>query len=121
MTAYFLECHLHLPAPQEPLQNLARMLVELSAEQCASFEFALWIPHQDPTDRHRRQASVIPDGGAGSQFYETPALPIPVLDKQPLPLRMTMGKDLLQRRQSGSDEPWSAGRPFLARGCRPKQ
>src|SRR4051794_6493230 len=30
-----LKGHLHLPPPEEPLQNLLRLLVELSAEQCA--------------------------------------------------------------------------------------
>src|SRR5437764_9676405 len=63
MVAHFLECHLHLPAPEEPLQNLAGMLVDLGAEQCARFEFSFRVPYQDPTDGHRRQACVIPDRG----------------------------------------------------------
>src|SRR3954453_7700885 len=121
MTAYFLKCHLDLPAPKEPLQNLPGMLVELGAEQCASFEFALRIPYQYPTDGHRRQAGVIPDRGAGRQFYQTPALSIPVIYEEPLPLCAAVAQDLLQRRQAGSDEPRPAHGTFLARGCRPKQ
>ena len=80
MSADFLKGHLHLPAPQEPLQNLSGRLVELSAEQRAGFELALGISHQHPTDRDWRQAGAIPDGGAGSQFYQALTLPIPVID-----------------------------------------
>ena len=80
MSSDFLKGHLHLSAPEEPLQNLAWLLIELGAEQSTSFEFALWIPHQDPTDGYRRQAGVIPDSGTRSQFYQTLTLTIPVLD-----------------------------------------
>ena len=81
MSADFLKRHLDLPAPEEPLQNVAGFLVELGAEQSASFELALGIPHQNPTDRHWRQARVIPDSGSRSQFYETRTLTIPVIDE----------------------------------------
>ena len=80
MTAYFLECHLHLPAPEEPLQNLAGRPVQLRAEQGARFELALGISHQHPTDGDRRETGPVPDGSAGSQFYQAMALPIPVID-----------------------------------------
>jgi hypothetical protein len=115
MSSDFLKGHLHLPAPEEPLQNFARLLVELGAEQSASFEFAQRISHQDPTDGYWRQARVIPDSGTRSQFYQTLTLPIPVIDEQPLPLRVAVVKDLLQRRQSASDEPWPTQSTPLAR------
>ena len=44
MSSDFLKRHLLLPAPDEPLQNIARLLVGLGAEQGASFELALGIP-----------------------------------------------------------------------------
>src|SRR4051812_35325717 len=99
MSADFLKRDFHLPAPEEPLQNIAGLLIELSAQQSASFEFAQGIPHQDPANGHRRQAGVIPDGGRRSQLYQTRTLTIPVVDKQLLPNGAGVDKDLLQRRQ----------------------
>ena len=81
MSADFLKRHFHLPAPEEPLQNILGLLIELSAEQSTSLEFALGIAHQDPADGHRRQACVIPDGGSRSQLDQTRTLTIPVIDE----------------------------------------
>ena len=69
MNPDFLEGHFHLPAPKEPLQDLSGILVELGAEQSASFELAFGVSYQHPTDGHWRQTSVVPNRGAGSDFY----------------------------------------------------
>src|SRR5450631_2044786 len=69
MSPDFLEGHLYLPAPKEPLQDLTGILIELGAEQSAGFELAFGVSHQHPTDGHWRQTSVIPNRGAGSDFY----------------------------------------------------
>jgi hypothetical protein len=93
---YFLEGDLHLPAPKEPLQDLTGILIELGAEQSAGFELAFGVSDQHPTEGHWGQTSVVPNRGAGSDFYETLRFAIPISNFQRLPDRVATSQDLLE-------------------------
>jgi hypothetical protein len=121
VSADFLEGYFNLPAPEKPLQDLTWLLIELRAEQSACFKLALGIPDQHPTDGHRGQARVVPDRGAGSHFYQTLALAVPVLNFQALPDRVPVGKNLLERRETSSDQAWPAHSTSFAQRCGAKQ
>src|ERR1035438_9423167 len=77
MRPNFLEGHFHLPAQEEPLEDLSGRLVEVGAQQSSRFELAFGVPYDDPTDGHRKQPTVVPDCGAGGDLDHSRAVAIP--------------------------------------------
>ena len=74
MVADLAEGDLHLPALDEPAQDLQRVLVGIGAEQGLRVEAAPGVAQQHPADRHDRQPGVAPDGGAGADLDDALAL-----------------------------------------------
>ena len=64
----FLEGDLDLPAPDEPLQHVVWRGVEIGGQEGVRVEFPGRVAHQQPADRHGRQAGVIPDGRSGGDL-----------------------------------------------------
>src|SRR4051794_2772415 len=60
MSARLLEGHLDLPALYEPFDDLGRVLCEIGAEQRLGQEAMLGVADQNPSDRHRRKAGMVP-------------------------------------------------------------
>ena len=55
-----LQGHFHLPAHDEPFQDLHRGGLQLGAEQRLGIKLACGVADQHPANRHRRHAGVIP-------------------------------------------------------------
>src|ERR1022692_3255739 len=104
MSPNFLEGHFHLPAQEEPLQDLSGRLAEVGAQQSSRFELAFGISYDHPTDGQREQTTVVPDGGAGGDLDQSRAVTIPMADFQPLPVRPGIGEDLLERGKTLTDQ-----------------
>ena len=77
MSAYFLECHLQLPAQHEPLHDLDRGGREVGGQQRLGTELPQGVSNQDPSNRHWMLARVVPEGGLGSDFHGTDGTVIP--------------------------------------------
>ena len=85
MGAGVLEGDLKLPAGDEPLEDIDGSGVEIGTEEGLRLEFAERIADQQPSDRHRGQTRVVPDGGAGSEFDDAIGAAIPEGDGMALP------------------------------------
>ena len=60
------------------------------------------VPDQHPTNRHRRQAGVMPDRGATADLNDTISFAVPARHGQPLPPRGLVMPELPQRGESFS-------------------
>ena len=85
MCASVLEGDLKLPAGDEPLEEIDGSGVEIGREEGLRLEFAERITDQQPSDRHRGQTPVVPDGRAGSQFDGAIGAAVPEGDGMALP------------------------------------
>jgi hypothetical protein len=72
MFACLLEGRLDPPAGHEALEDRGRFEVKVGAKKRQRATLARRITHQDPADRTRGHAAVIPDGGSG--FTSTSAM-----------------------------------------------
>src|SRR5271157_3815381 len=133
MSSHFRKCYLDLPPTDEPGENIAGASVEVGGEEGLRLELACGIADEKPTDRHRRHAAAIPDGGAagdfddavGSAVPETDAVPcqetlrslmmadsffrgLPLIGRRPRPLRFCGGKSnkLASRRKRVTTQTW---------------
>src|ERR1051325_1672664 len=79
------------------------------------------VPHQHPTDGHRREAGVIPDRSIRSHFDQTLTLSIPVLNFPSLPDRAPVIKNLLKRGETSTDQAWPTHSTHCARRCGAKK
>jgi hypothetical protein len=91
--------HFQLPAQHEPGEDLFGRGVQVGAEQGLGGEGALRIADQDPAQRHRRQAAVVPDGGVRRHFYGALALAVPVRYGHARPVGLRVVGHGRQRRQ----------------------
>ena len=80
MSAHLLESDLDLPAADEPSDDVLWLGVEIGCEEGLRVELAGWIADQKPSDRHRRHAAAIPDGGAGCELDEPIGSAVPQAD-----------------------------------------
>ena len=85
MGANFLEGDFHLPAADEPGEDVARANVEIGGEEGLWLEFAGGIAHEEPTDRDRWHAATIPDGGAAGDLDDAVGSTVPEADAEALP------------------------------------
>ena len=114
MSAYFLECHLQLPAQHEPLHDLDRGGREVGGEQRLGTELPQGVSNQDPSNRHWMLARVVPEGGLGSDFHGTASTVIPSW-RGLGPARIRRVKEFLQRGQPFTLDPGAAVLTGLAR------
>ena len=77
MGAGVLKGDLKLPAGDEPLEDIDGSGIEIGTEEGLGLEFAERIADQQPSDRHRGQTRVVPDGGAGGEFDDAIGAAIP--------------------------------------------
>jgi hypothetical protein len=63
MPSGLLKRDFELPAQHEPGEDLLGCGVQVGAEQGLGGEGALGVADQDPAQRDRRHAAVVPDGG----------------------------------------------------------
>src|SRR5208337_903995 len=85
MSSHFRKCYLDLPPTDEPGENIAGASVEVGGEEGLRLELACGIADEKPTDRHRRHAAVIPDGGAAGDFDDAVGSAVPETDAVSLP------------------------------------
>ena len=85
MGAGVLEGDLKLPARDEPLKDIDRSGVEIGREKGLRLEFAERIADQQPSNGHRGQARVVPDGRVGGEFDGAMGATIPEGDGMTLP------------------------------------
>ncbi len=60
-----------LPTADEPSKDLFRFDSLVGAEEGLRIKLALWVAHQHPAQRHRRQAAAVPDGCTGGDLDDT--------------------------------------------------
>ena len=60
-----LEGGFHAPARDEPTEDHRGCRRQIRAEECGRLVLSDRIAHQNPADRHRRDAGMVPDRGAG--------------------------------------------------------
>jgi len=85
MSSHFRKCYLDLPPTDEPGENIAGASVEVGGEEGLRLELACGIADEKPTDRHRRHAAAIPDGGAAGDFDDAVGSAVPETDAVSLP------------------------------------
>ena len=101
MVAHLAEGDLHLPALDEPADDLQRVAGGIGAQQGLRVEAALGVAQQHPADRHDRQAGVAPDGGRRSRSRRSRSpSPYQPGTGHPLPARVLVGQDLGEVRQA---------------------
>src|SRR5215470_8079232 len=88
MRPRFFECHFHPPASHEPIQNLQRLMPEISRQQRPRLKLTQRIADQHPADRDRHVSAAIPDCrlGVDFDFALLPAVPMIDLDLRPFRL-----------------------------------
>ena len=117
MGAGILEGDLKLPAGDEPLKDIDSSGVEIGTEKGLGLEFAERIADQQPSDRHRGKARVVPDGGSGSEFDAAIGAAIPQSDGVALPNGTAIQQHLTEfgqalsfdRRSSAASAPGRCG------------
>jgi hypothetical protein len=117
MGAGVLEGDLKLPAGDEPLKDIDSSGVEIGTEEGLGLEFAERIADQQPSDRHRGKARVVPDGGSGSEFDAAIGAAIPQSDGVALPNGTAIQQHLTEfgqalsfdRRSSAASAPGRCG------------
>src|SRR3974390_1338817 len=85
MSAHLLESDLDLPAADEQSDDVLWLGVEIGCEEGLRVELAGWIADQKPSDRHRRHAAAIPNGGAGCALDQPVGSAVPQADAATLP------------------------------------
>jgi len=117
MGTAFLERDLELPTRDEPLEDIDRSGIEISAEEGLRCKLAARIADQQPPDRHGGQAAVVPDRGAGGDLDETIGAAVPKRDGVALPDGIGVLQDLAEPGQAlALDRRSSAARTFGRRG-----
>src|ERR1700687_4355291 len=66
---------------------------EIGCQECLRIEFAFGIANQEPTDRHGRHATAIPQRGAGGDLDDTIGSAVPETDAVALPGDFTIDED----------------------------
>ena len=115
MGACVLEGDLKLPAGDEPLEDIDGSGVEIGTEEGLRLKLADWIADQQPSDRHRGQARVVPDGGAGSEFDDAIGAAIPEGDGMALPNGTGVLQHLIEFGQALSFDRRSSAAPASGR------
>ncbi len=80
--------HFELPALHEGLKDLHRGQQEVRTQQGLGEELALGITDQNPSNRERREAVVIPDRGLRNDLQLPVGLPLPAMSADALPARL---------------------------------
>src|SRR4051794_24766293 len=65
VVTHFPEGDFHLPALDEPGEDLQRIASEVGAEEGLWVEAALGVSEEHPADRHGGPPSMVPNGGGG--------------------------------------------------------
>src|SRR5215212_5791425 len=115
MVAHFAEGDFHLPALDEPADDLQRLASGIGAQQGLRVEAMLRIAQQHPTDRQDWQASMAPDRGGGIDLDDPIALAVPAGYGDPYPGRVPGGQDLGEVRQACTLGAWPPDRPGSVR------
>src|SRR5689334_14107021 len=112
MAAGFLEGGLDAPTPDEPVQDVHRVGVQVGAQEGLWLFLTLWIAHQHPADRHLH-AGVMPERRAGGDVEPALASAIPAIDPDPAPGCGGIGQPLSQAWLPSAFDPWSSERAGL--------
>src|SRR5258708_31807639 len=100
MGADFVEGHLNLPALDEPLEDLLRLLFGIGAKQRERVKTAEWVANQNPGNGNWREATVIPDGRAAGVLDLASNGAIPVGNGELDPRGVLGAQDLFKRGQA---------------------
>jgi hypothetical protein len=115
MVAHLAEGDLHLPAPDDPADDLQRVAGGIGAEQGLWVEAVLRIAQQHPTDRQDWQASLAPNRGSGTDLNDALPLPVPRGHGHPLPARGPIHQHVREVRQARALGARTPDRPSPAR------
>jgi hypothetical protein len=108
MGTNFLKGDLQLPTGDEPLENINRSRIKISAEESLRRQFAERIAHQQPPDRHRGQTRTVPDSRAGGDLNNTIGTAVPEGDSMVLPTCAGIVQHLRRGGQALSFDRWSS-------------
>ncbi len=100
MGTSFLKGDFHLPARDEPLEDIDGGGVEIGAEEGLRWEFTARIAHQQPANGHWGQAATVPNGGTGGDLNDTIGAAVPESDGVALPNRAGIVQHLRQGGQA---------------------
>src|SRR4051795_12376731 len=95
----------HLPALDEPGQDLQRIAGEVGAEEGLWVEAALGVSEEHPADRHGGPPSMVPNGGGGVDLDGALAPAIPTRHRDALPLRSRVDQRRGEARQALAPPP----------------
>ena len=104
------------PALDEPGEELHRVAIQRRRQQRLWRKCASWIADEDPPNRHRWPARVIPDGGGGAAVDMTCCVAIPRGHGDHLPGRCGGGDE---RRERGIQAPAREHTRACAHGIEP--
>ncbi len=79
------------PAANEPAEDIERVCVEISAQECLRLEFSGDVADQHVTEGHH-SAGMMPDGGGGDDVDQTLAPAIPACYLEALPACFRVGE-----------------------------
>ena len=91
------------PAANEPAEDIERVCVEISAQECLRLEFSGDVADQHVTDGHHA-AGMMPDGGGGDDVDQALAPAIPACYLEALPACFRVGEARGQSGLTASDD-----------------
>src|SRR6266851_4471786 len=77
MRSHFMKRDLDRPTHDKPFQDLNWVNMLVGTQNGLRGETALWITNERPADRHRRDASMVPQGPACGDFHLSSDATIP--------------------------------------------
>src|SRR6516164_2111828 len=105
----FFEGDLQLPTADVIGDDVSRFGSGIGGQQGERVKVALRVTDQHPADGCRRQATVIPKGGSGTELNTSSRIAIPVWDRGRLPAGFGIGQSGFQRVQPRALKRWSTG------------
>src|SRR5436305_9561288 len=91
MITHFMKGDFDRPAQDKPRDDLGSLCILIGAKQGHWLILALWIAHEPPPDRHRRDRRLIPQSRASGDFHLARGSPIPG-QRVFVPLRRGIGE-----------------------------
>src|SRR5215208_7413920 len=98
--AHFLESRFHLPASNEPQDDLLRLGGQIGAKECLGLELFERVSDQHPTQRYGGQDGGVPDCLLGDDLYGALLFAIPVCNHDRLPAGRGVFSDNREVRQA---------------------
>src|SRR6266851_5186342 len=107
---------LRLPAQHKPLDDLYRVLFHVRAQERLGLELTLRITDQYPPDGQGWQTAMKPHRRLRNDLDHALAFPIPIADRDALPARPWISRNLFDRRQTVPLLAWATFRASGALG-----